>query len=721
MNGPMREDFFLRDWLVQPHRYRLVRDGAEVRLTERTLRALLRLADANGELVHRDTLFEAIWPDTVVSEDSLFRTIADLRSALGDDARNPTYIATVRQNGYRLIAPVHRRGNQAYSHGSTSTITASSSAHALDSLPSQPVWWLSKPLLALGLMLLTLSAGAWISKQLSPTSQKAPLALVPKPVTSDPALEIDPSLSPDGSLVAFVRTVDSSASEIFVQHIDGDYATQLTHHAGGEVYPTWSPDGNAIAFARYVDQEVALHTIPLAGGRERLLLDLACPRCEVCGLTWHPSGDYLTFALRPPDAASTLATLDLATQTVTTRTSPPTGTYGDRLPAWDPSGTRLAFVRGERLGDHSAGLRPVQGQAMVLHGDRLQALTSPDWEFLGLAWENETHMVVAGSPGPGEPAGLWRMPLDGTPPALLYRPSVRLLRNLSMREGQLVFESWQATVDLWQVALDGRQKPHPVVSSTHFDHGGQYSPTGEHIAFISSRSGRAQLWIAQAGGLNPTRITSFDEGHVRGAAWSTSGEHIAFVHTNANHATLYLTDAHGAKPRPIWETPSPLGKPSFTNDGQALLVGAQHNENWDIWRVPLDGANPHALGLPGGHVAVEQPNGELLVTLHGKNGLYRWKPGSPNSPMRFYAFPYASDWANWALTESGVIVLNRDARGTVRLDVLDLQGHLLQAIPLTSLSVQQGSLSLGVSNTGNEALVAVRTGTTSDVVSLHLH
>ncbi|MEM6326849.1 MAG: winged helix-turn-helix domain-containing protein, partial [Bacteroidota bacterium] len=92
----MEHDFYLADWLVQPRRHRLVREDAEARLTDRTMRALLRLAKAPGEVVTRDEMFEAVWPDTVVSDDSLFRTIADLRQALGDDARDPAYIETVR-------------------------------------------------------------------------------------------------------------------------------------------------------------------------------------------------------------------------------------------------------------------------------------------------------------------------------------------------------------------------------------------------------------------------------------------------------------------------------------------------------------------------------------------------------------------------------------------------------------------------------------------------
>lgn len=717
----MREDFVLGDWLVQPQRYRLVRDRVEVRLTERTLRALMRLVEASGALVERQDLFEAIWPDTLVSEDSLFRTIADLRQALGDDARNPDYIVTVRQSGYRLIAPVHPR--EPRGDGQAAHHAAARPALEVDTAPAAvrvSTFWKVSTLLGVGLgILLVLSAGAWLTKgHLGP--EQMPVALRTWPVTSDPALESEPALAPDGALVAFVRASSISEAEIFVQGLDGATPIQLTDQPGYEAHPAWSPDGNTIAFARYVDQDVTVHTVPLEGGSERAWLTLPCTDCELCGLSWHPAGDQLTFALRAPDAPSALVTLDLATQTLTTHTEPPAPLFGDRLPAWHPDGERLAFVRGQKLADHSTGLRPVEGQVMLLHGEHLEAVTADTWEVLGLAWEDESNLIATGRRAPGEPSGVWRIPLDGTSPTPLHVPETRLFRNVSSAQGHLVFEAWQATVDLWEVVMDGSREPRSLVSSTHFDHGGQYSPDGAHIAFVSSRSGFAELWRARADGTNPTRLTSFGRGHVRGATWAATSEALAFVHTTANRATLYLMAADGTNLHAVWEAIPPLAAPSFTHDGQALLVGAERDGTWDLWRVPLDGAEPYALGLAGGHVAVEQPNGEVLVTLQGQDGLFRWKLGSALPPVRLHDFPYAFDWASWALTASGIVVLGRDALGGVSLDRLDLEGQLQERVPLGSLHVPQGSLSLGVNREGTAVLVAVRTGTTSDVVSLRL-
>jgi TolB-like protein len=57
-------------------------------------------------VVTKDELFQAVWPQTVVSDDALTTSILELRQALGDNARQPRYIETVYRRGYRFIAPV---------------------------------------------------------------------------------------------------------------------------------------------------------------------------------------------------------------------------------------------------------------------------------------------------------------------------------------------------------------------------------------------------------------------------------------------------------------------------------------------------------------------------------------------------------------------------------------------------------------------------------------
>lgn len=70
------------------------------------MRLLLCLAEHAGETVSIDDLLNEVWEGVNVSPDSVYQAITSLRRVLGDDPRQPTYIATVPRLGYRLLAPV---------------------------------------------------------------------------------------------------------------------------------------------------------------------------------------------------------------------------------------------------------------------------------------------------------------------------------------------------------------------------------------------------------------------------------------------------------------------------------------------------------------------------------------------------------------------------------------------------------------------------------------
>jgi TolB-like protein/Tfp pilus assembly protein PilF len=76
----------------------------EIKLTPKALALLSYLAEHPGELVTKDELFAAVWPETTVGDAALVTCIQELRNALKDDARQPRYIETLHRRGYRFIA-----------------------------------------------------------------------------------------------------------------------------------------------------------------------------------------------------------------------------------------------------------------------------------------------------------------------------------------------------------------------------------------------------------------------------------------------------------------------------------------------------------------------------------------------------------------------------------------------------------------------------------------
>ena len=75
-------------------------EGKAVNLRSQSAEVLSVLAARPGEIVSKDTLMQAVWPDTFVTDDSLAQCIADIRRALGDDGH--ASVETLPKRGYRL-------------------------------------------------------------------------------------------------------------------------------------------------------------------------------------------------------------------------------------------------------------------------------------------------------------------------------------------------------------------------------------------------------------------------------------------------------------------------------------------------------------------------------------------------------------------------------------------------------------------------------------------
>ena len=93
-------------WCVNPMSGQISRDGETARVEARTMRLLLCLAEHAGEVVSIDDLLNQVWSDVIVTPDSVYQAVASLRRLLGDDPKQPTYIATVPRLGYRMVATV---------------------------------------------------------------------------------------------------------------------------------------------------------------------------------------------------------------------------------------------------------------------------------------------------------------------------------------------------------------------------------------------------------------------------------------------------------------------------------------------------------------------------------------------------------------------------------------------------------------------------------------
>jgi eukaryotic-like serine/threonine-protein kinase len=127
--GPFRLD---------PEKEILLRAGEPVSLTPKTFQILLVLIRRSKEVVTKDDLMKAVWPDTFVEEANLSRNIFMLRKVLGESPQDHQYVLTVPGRGYRFAENVRLVPDQ-----EVSIVAANHSRVQLQTSEAKPWAWVA--------------------------------------------------------------------------------------------------------------------------------------------------------------------------------------------------------------------------------------------------------------------------------------------------------------------------------------------------------------------------------------------------------------------------------------------------------------------------------------------------------------------------------------------------------------------------------------------------
>src|SRR2546428_5765610 len=301
---------------------------------------------------------------------------------------------------------------------------------------------------------------------------------------------------PSGRLA--VTTVDRGAMWVAVVNADGSGLRRLTAAPGHSVTPVWSPDGRRLAYTHIEGNESQIYLINTDGtGRRRF-----------------------------------------------------TGSPGVALlPAWSPDGTRIAFVR--RLGSAS--------RIVVANVDRPgETPLTPEGDNTAPAWSPDGRLIAFVARGEEHP-DLYVMSADGTDQRRLTRDGVLL------RPG-IVQPAWL--------------------------------PGSRAIAFVE-RIGRFEQQISTIN-TDGTGYRRFATGYA--PAWSPDGRKVAFVVARHSDAQVYVANADGTAPLKL--TPSSVNLlPTWSPDGTQLAFLARRNGDLALWVMRADGSDQRRLAVAAGDLS----------------------------------------------------------------------------------------------------------------------
>jgi Tol biopolymer transport system component/DNA-binding winged helix-turn-helix (wHTH) protein len=517
------------DFVLDLDAYRLERAGVPVALEPKAFNLLVLMVQRPGHLFTKQEIFDRVWPGTAVTDHALTRIVAQIRRALGDEAREARYLETVPTRGYRWIHAVE----------------------AID-LPTPAVEpnHRSKPavvpLLSVGVALaVILVMLVWARRGYDSGSEGAHGVQWPVQLTTNAGLDLQPALSPHEGAIAFVSDRTGSF-EIYVRALGGPaIETPLTADGGQNVQPSWSPDGMFIAY--HSQRNGGIWIVPSRGGTPRQVVT------EGSKPSWSPDGASIAYQ---SDEHADVAPFGYAAQNGSTirvtsvegggareltHSGAPPG--GHAAPSWSPDGRYVLFAVFDA--GSSNGLWVLDrrtGSTRVLHrGDAVyESAFSPDAQAI---------YVASGD------ALIARLPFDAATgtvsgsPEIIPVPGVPGVRGISVsRDGsRLAFAGLGLSSQIWAqpVSIDGTPSgPSRALTSDTSRRNSlpAISPDGTKVVYKSSRRGeRPNLWMMDVDGQHPLQLTSgsaFESQPV----WSTDGSRIAYHSIGSDEEGLLSID-----------------------------------------------------------------------------------------------------------------------------------------------------------------------------------
>jgi Tol biopolymer transport system component/DNA-binding winged helix-turn-helix (wHTH) protein len=559
----------------------LRKHGLFLKLQDQPFQVLALLLERPGEVVTREELQHAIWPeDTFVEYDhGLNTSIQKIRTALGDSASNPRFIETVPRRGYRLICQVE-----------TGDGTAPASI-------LRPWHWAGVAAVSIFLILVgrelfrpgSLRQNVVSARNLVESGSSS-LALRLTPLTSSIEPEWLTGWSPDGRFIALSRPNEGSY-DIFVMPGGRGKQVRVTDSPADDFHARWSPDGRWLAYLSNDGAGENVYLVPPGGGPRRKVAETGIPylqRLDASILAfganpWSRDGKELLFSRLQANGRIALWKVRVDTGQETQITDPPPS-QEDFLGSWSPDGKSIVFVRSHAK---KLGLWILTGESGIP-----QSLLVDEFRYAYPAWTSDNNRVVFESDRAGS-VDLWDITLKTRSLRQLTNGPGAERRPIVSKQGKLAFTDHRQQTDLyWRNLADGSDTR--LTSQSHRNYQPSLSPDGSRIIFQSDRSGNFDVWMQNITTRELTQITEHPAND-QAPEWSPDGRQIAFVSDRDGRQRIWIGRSQaGAPARPLADRVVPIGDergtgiiagPKWSPDGRFIGCIASSDAGPALWMI----------------------------------------------------------------------------------------------------------------------------------------
>jgi uncharacterized protein YjdB len=200
------------------------------------------------------------------------------------------------------------------------------------------------------------------------------------------------------------------------------------------------------------------------------------------------------------------------------------------------------------------------------------------------------------------------------------------------------------------------------------------------IVVSSSRAGKFQLYAAERANLAQLTRIAPDTSSGTDPAFSPDGARIAYVTSRDGNAEIYVMNADGTEPTRLTTEPQADGRPVFTPDGQAILFHSYRTAGkQQVWAVNVDGSGLTQLTRDSVNSSpAVSPDGQIVAYVSLRNKTYDiWLMSRDGSNQRqFTRSPQEREWEPRFLRDGSLVYLvekrvgNRTVQQVIKADLV---------------------------------------------------
>ena len=398
------------------------------------------------------------------------------------------------------------------------------------------------------------------------------------------------------AIVAFLANAEEqilfvSKAEIYRQFPGGEIE-RLTFNAGVDGHPALSPDGTKMAYFRTINRVFQIAVLEFKSGKHQQLTFSRWLKRNLHP-TWSPDGRRIAFS-SDRDGDFDIYIMDANGKKVTNMTENSIGDDGS--PHWSPVSQKVVFTSNRDGEAHMVYLLDVQtgNQRKLTTFSSFAAF--PRWSPNG---SQIAYFSAEPSDNPHQTRAIWRMKPDGTNLETLVIDGEPNAHPKYSPDGKwIAFDSKRDfNTDIYALNLETQELNR---LTTHLgDHlYPVWSPDGKRIAFMSSRDGNADIFTMTVDREQLINLTKSDMLEAY-PTWSPDGEQIAFSRALGDTSLrIYVIDSNGENEVQLVDLPLRNYFPSWSPGGDRLAFVNQPDQAGRtslIYTVAPDGKNLQAV------------------------------------------------------------------------------------------------------------------------------